>query len=345
LNAADPPGQFGAGPFLIHALSSDGMLHSLHLSNGNDHQPPMKFLPPNANASGLIVVGNLAYVATQNGCGGVPDGVWVLDLTSGKVSSWKAALAGSAGVAFGVDGTIYATTKGVGQLADSLVALDPQTLAVIDWYSPGSTFTSSPVVFEFGGRVLVAASTADGRLHLLDAMKPGGEDHKTPLGTALVKSKGQLWPGALASWQDRNKTRWILVPDILPAGTSASMTSATSVGAWKLVEQAGKLSLEPGWTSRGMVSPLPPTIINDVVFVTSGGDLRWDQGPRPSPRVLSSSRAVLYALDGITGEELWNSGSLITSSPRGEALSGGVGQIYVGTNTGVLFAFGFPMEH
>jgi outer membrane protein assembly factor BamB len=58
-----------------------------------------------------------------------------------------------------------------------------------------------------------------------------------------------------------------------------------------------------------------------------------------------SSRAVLYALDGMTGKELWNSGPAITSFTRGGALAGGMGQIYVGTHDGTIYAFGFPMEH
>src|SRR5262245_29398889 len=65
-----PPGSnlFGNGPFLIYALSGDGMLHTLHLSNGADQQPPIKFLPPNANAYGLTVIDQVAYVVTRGGC-------------------------------------------------------------------------------------------------------------------------------------------------------------------------------------------------------------------------------------------------------------------------------------
>jgi hypothetical protein len=332
-STADPPGgQFGAGPFLVHALSSDGMFHSLHLSSGEDYQPPKRFLPPNAFATGLVVVESMAYVTTQNRCGGVPDGVWSLDLTSGKVSTWKASLAGSGGIAFGVDGTIYATTGPGGEVANALVALGQDTLAVKDWYAAGSAFSSAPVVFEFKGRILVAASTVDGRIHVLDAAKPGGADHKTALAAASV-SKGPLEPGALASWQDADRTRWILVPGV----NSSNTTTTKAVGAWKLIDQNGALSLQAGWTSKGMSAPLPPTIINDVVFVTSGGVRAGGQG--------GASGAAIYALNGITGEELWNSGSMITSQPRFESLSGGIGQIYIGTKGGNLFAFGFPMEH
>jgi outer membrane protein assembly factor BamB len=62
-------------------------------------------------------------------------------------------------------------------------------------------------------------------------------------------------------------------------------------------------------------------------------------------RAERSSRAVIYALDGVSGKELWNSGATITSFARGGALSGGVGQIYFTTYDGTIYAFGFQMEH
>ena len=58
-----------------------------------------------------------------------------------------------------------------------------------------------------------------------------------------------------------------------------------------------------------------------------------------------SSNAVLYALDATTGKELWNSGKAITGFAHGAAISGGMGQVYLTTNDGTMYAFGFPMEH
>ena len=258
-------GQFGAGPFLVHALSSDGMFHSMHLANGDDYQPPKRFVPPNAYATGLVVIESVAYVTTHNGCGGVPDGVWSLDLASGKVNSWKASLAGTAGIAFAPDGTIFATTAAGGEFSNALVALDRDTLQVKDWYAAGSPFSSSPVVFDFNGRVLVTASTRDGRLHVVDSTKPGGVDHKTPLASMSV-SRGSLEPGALASWQDASRTRWILIPGVTSGDGSSRLSK--SVAAIKLLDQGGSLSLSSGWMSKPVAEPLPPTIINDVVFVT-----------------------------------------------------------------------------
>ncbi|MBX3280437.1 MAG: PQQ-like beta-propeller repeat protein [Acidobacteria bacterium] len=351
LNPANPPGgQFGSGPFLVYALSSDGRLHSMHLSNGDDYEPPVEFLPPNANAQGLIVVDNVAYVVTDGNCGGVPNGVWALDLVSRQVSNWKGNLAGQAGAAFGGDGTVYVTTAGGGESANSLVALEPKTLTVKDWYTADREFSSSPVIFEYKGRTLIAAATKDGRVHLLDTARPGGADHRTPLySTRALTASEDFAPGALASWQDAGGTRWILAPTTGRQAIDAGFTGAVTKGAvvaWKIVEQNGSPTLQPGWASRDLIAPLAPTIINGVVFVTSSGEYRTgNKQMTAAQRAQRSSRAVLYALDGRTGKELWSSGATITSFARGGPLSGGMGQIYLTTYDGTIYAFGFPMEH
>jgi hypothetical protein len=350
-NPANPPGgQLGAGPFLVYALSSDGMLHSMHLSNGADYEPPVKFLPPNANANGLIVVDNVAYVVTEGNCGGAANGVWALDLSSKQVTTWKADVAGIAGAAFGGDGTLYVVTGSGGELPNSLVALDPKTLSVKGWYKAGAQeFSSTPVVFEYKGKTLIAAGARDGRVHLLDGANLKGEAQTALYATPAPSKAGTMAPGALASWQDPSGARLILAPTVGSHAADLGFKGAVTNGAvvaWKLVEQDGALTLQPAWVSRDLVSPLPPTIINGVVFVTSGGEfLTNDSKMTAAERARRSSRAVLYALDGETGKELWNSGTTITSFTRGAALSGGVGQIYLTTYDGVIYAFGFPMEH
>ena len=351
-----PPGSniFGSGPFLIYALSSDGMLHTMHLSNGADAEQPVKFLPPNANAHGLIIIDNVAYVVSENGCGGVPDGVWALDLASKQVATWKANISGAAGPAFGPDGTLYIGT-GAGESSPfSLVALEPKSLKVKGWYTAGGQeFTSSPVVFEYKGKILIAASTKDGRVHLLDSadLNKGGES-QTPLYKTPVYSQAAGIPGALTSWQSPDGTRWIIAPvegavapDAGFAATNGDVTKGAIV-AWRVVEQNGAPILQPGWVSRNLVSPLTPTIINGVVFALSSGEFRTgDDKVTAAQRAKRSSPAVLYALDAATGKELWNSGNTITSFVHRGSLSGGGGQLYVGTYDGTLYAFGFPMEH
>jgi outer membrane protein assembly factor BamB len=62
-------------------------------------------------------------------------------------------------------------------------------------------------------------------------------------------------------------------------------------------------------------------------------------------RVQRSSPAVLYALDGATGQVLWDSGKTITSFVHSGGLSGGASELYVETFDETLYAFGFPIEH
>jgi outer membrane protein assembly factor BamB len=347
VNPANPPGgQLGAGPFLVFALASDGRLHSLHMSNGADYEPPMKFLPPNANANGLIVTDQFAYVVTEQNCGNVPNGIWALNLISKEVKTWKANVAGSAGIAFGGDGTIYAVTGSGGDHANSLVALDPKTLVVKASFVGTQEFSTSPVIFTYKGKTFIAAATKNGSLHLFDAANLSAPLFSSPAGAK------DFAPGALASWQEANGTRWILAPTVgtqaAEAGFKADHGAITkgAVVAWKVIEQNGAPTLQPGWASRDLMSPLTPTIINGVVFATSSGEFRTsDSKMTAAQRAGRSSRAVLYALDGATGKELWNSGTTITSFTRGSALSGGMGQIYLTTYDGTIYAFGFPMEH
>src|SRR5262249_26323383 len=149
----------------LYALSSDGKLHAMYVSNGEQPNAAIPFLPANANANGLVVVDNVAYAATSNGCGGAPNPVWALGLATKQVTSWKSEgnIAGTAGPAFGPDGTIYiGTDKG------DLVALAPKTLNVIATYkSGGSPFVSSPLIFEYKEKPFVAIAAKDGAIHLL----------------------------------------------------------------------------------------------------------------------------------------------------------------------------------
>ena len=66
--------------------------------------------------------------------------------------------------------------------------------------------------------------------------------------------------------------------------------------------------------------------MNGVVFVAAGKSL--------------------YALDGATGKELWNSGTTMGApvTPQGGLAIGG-SAVYLGTQDGTFYAFGFPIEH
>ncbi len=338
-----PPmgGGFGGNAQLIYALASDGMLHSMHLSGGQEYKPPINFLPPGANASGLIIADGKAYAVVSQSCNGVTNGLWAYDFEAQKALTWKGNIAGSAGAAFGGDGTIYVATdeNAEGAPGMSIVAIDPKTLQTKSVYTASRIFVSSPVVFEHKGKTLIAVAAVDGSVHLVDAANMSAAVNVTP-----ATGKGTA-PSSLASWQDRDGTRWILVAHtgVLPAGFSGSATKG-AILAYKLSDDGSKLL--PGWASRDLMSPLTPTVINGVVIATSSGEFKSSDGKiTPAMRAARSGKAVVYLLDGTTGKELWNSGSTITSFARGNALSGGMGQFYLTTYDGTLYAFGFPMEH
>ena len=348
---AGSPGGPGGGrpqhlPVVVHSLSSDGMFHANFVSNGDEPDPAIRFLPANANAQGLIIVDNVAYVATVGGCGGVANGLWALDIASKAVTNWKpndGEVAGSAGPSFGPDGSLYVSTT-----SGDLVSLEAKTLKVKDVYRAGQPLTSTPVLFQYKDKAMIAAATKDGRIHLLDsAAMAGGAVKSAPYSTA-----GDFAAGALTTWQDAAGTRWILAPTAGPvsadANSSASNGAVTNgaIVAWKVVDKNGATALEPGWVSRDLVSPLTPLVINGVVFAVSSGEFRAkDSKMTAAQRAKASAPAVLYALDGATGKELWNSGKTITSFMHGGGLSGGAGQVYLGTHDGTLYSFGFPMEH
>ncbi len=340
-----PPigGGFGGGANLIYALASDGMLHSMHLSGGQEYKPPVKFLPPGANANGLIIVDGMAYAVTTNACNNVANGLWAYDFENQRALTWQGNIAGSAGAAF-VGGTAYVATSedAPGSPGMSIVAIDQKTLQTKSVYTTSRIFVSSPVVFEHKGKTLIAAAAVDGAIHLVDAANMA-----TALSVTPATAKGSA-PGSLASWQDRDGTRWILVAHTgaLPAGFTASTTAETGKGAILAYKLGDDGKLVPGWASRDLVSPLTPTVINGVVIATSSGEFKSNDGKvTATMRAARSGRAVIYLLDGATGKELWNSGRTITSFARGNALSGGMGQFYLTTNDGTLYAFGFPMEH
>ncbi len=314
------------GAIPAYFLSGSGTLHMLNSQDGSEVVDGFKFLPPNARAIGLTVLDKTAYAATSGACGGVADGVWALDLPTGQVTSWKAdgGLAGDFGFALGPDGTVYAAARN-----GELVALEAGTLEPKETYkAEGQGFTSSPVIFDHKGKILVAAATRDGRVHVVDTAS---------MNTAVAQSAAvaaDFNPGSLASWQDAAGSRWILAP------------SSNAIIALKLADAGGKLTFEQAWTSRQMVSPATPTIINGVVFALSTGAFKAsDNKMTAALRAQRSSPAVLYAFDGATGKELWNSGKSVTSFVHGSGVSGAGGQLYLGTYDGTLYSFGFPMEH
>jgi len=351
--AAPAPGGGGGGrgpidPLVtqdaFYVVASDGFLHGLNVQDGTDVAARLKFLPNNAKASALLVADNVIYTSTSNGCGAAPNGVWALNWGSEKkdVAMWKADgnVAGSAGIALGSDGTAYAS---IGEPASQIVALEPKTLRLKAAFAqPKADFNATPVVFPFKGKDLVAATGSDGKLYVVDATT-------MKLVASAPYSAPGFASGALATWE-ANGTRWILAPAgsgpasaKFPAGNGAVTNGA--VVAFKLSDATGTMTLEPGWMSRDLLAPLPPVVINGVVFALSSGEFRTaDEKVTVAQRAQRSQPAVLYALDATTGKELWTSGRTITSFVPRTGFGTGNSQVSVLTYDGTVYAFGFPIE-
>src|SRR5207342_2154438 len=71
---------------------------------------------------------------------------------------------------------------------------------------------------------------------------------------------------ALATFQDESGGRWIF--------TTASATAGDRIVAFKVIDENGKLSLASGWESGNLTAPLPPIVVNGLVFAVSSGEFR-----------------------------------------------------------------------
>lgn len=333
----------------VFAISTGGMLHVMNPQVGTDQIPPVKFLPGPANVAGSVLVDTTLYAATTGNCPGVANGIWAVDLASDAKTvtlydAKGAAIAGSGAPTFGTDGTIYiATGAGSSPVANSIVSVASPALTQRDWFTVDrSPFTSNPITFQYKGKDLIVAANKDGRLYVLDSASLGGADHKTPLHKSLPVSSAAQASAGLASWQDAAGTRWVVVTLGGPAQPETKFAMANgavskgALAAFTLVDQNDVPTLQPQWLSRDLATPVTPAVVNGVVFALASGEA-VGRGQKSIP-------AVLYALDGATGKELWTSGTTITSSGRGVGPSAGDGQVYVVTADGTLYTFGMPME-
>ncbi len=352
----------GAGTQRIivgYAVAADGQLHVVGLQSGKDLQKPAPFLPPNSQWSNPVAVGTMMYAATSGNCAGAPNGVYAIDLDAPDkpVVSYRTSGGSVVGaVAFSSDGNTLFAAIGPGSVtgngkANAIVALDPKSLQLKDWFTqPTAEFVTGPTVFRHGAKDVVAAATKDGRVILLDAASLGGADHATPLVASprLFASGGAISAEALSTWTRAmsattapadSAARWILVPvSGRPVGarTTNGAIRNGAVVALRVRDVNGTFSLEPEWTSNDLTSPATPIIVNGVVFALSSG--------RPAAAGRTGLPAVLFAHDGLSGKALWNSGKSMTAAASPGSFWSALSQVYVGADDGTVYAFGFLDE-
>jgi len=317
-----PAASFIAGTASVYAISSDGRLHRLNVSTGDDIVQPVQVLPANSKTSNLMMVNNIIYTVTSPACNLTRNAVWAIDLSVDPPKAMSFALnagevAGSAGPVIGTDGTVYVQTSG------RLLSLSAGDLAMKGYFtSTDLSPDASPLVFQYNNREMIVSTSKDGRIFLLDAATFSGNHESVTYQTMPLAISGSL-----STWQDAEAIRWVLAPVWARNGTSPN----GQIAALKLEEQAGKTVLSPAWVSRDMNSPLPPVIASGVVFALSAGK--------------GATRATLYALDAATGKELYSSRNLVAAPASLAGMTVANGRVYFSTLDSTMYAFGMFMEH
>ena len=349
----------------MYTVSATGSLHILNSSTGEDLLPPTPFLPAGAKVTSLNLRDNVVYATTADGCDGKQNALYAIDLLSSDkhVRSFVASrggFSGSGGTSIGSDGTIFVQVASApddkpGHTHQTVLALTPKDLKIKGYFTPrskelGAKNLSSPgitpIVFPWHGKNLVLAGFADGRLYILNADTLGGPDHRTslfetePIAARGKKYDGSGFRGTFSSWPDVDgDKRWFYAPVVGPVDGA--------VLGFRLESNNGQPELEQVWTSRSMISPAPAVVANGMIFALSSGNsprLAKKNG-RPyttAEKAAMAKPAVLYALDAITGRELYSSGDVlgIPASPSGLAVANS--RVYFPGLDGRMYCFGLP---
>ncbi len=367
----------GAGERFLYALASDGYLHTLELATGDEKDAAIQMIAaPYGKAYGLNLVNNVVYTVSGQGCHGVPNLLYAVDLANKKAftsSPPQGGIFGTAGPAVGSDGTIYFETgdgvydRSIGKLSTTVQAYTSSgdRLTLKDYYTPTNhewltkrdlDMNTTPVVFPYKGRDLLVGSGKEGRYFLMDSKSLGGADHETPLFRSPLYSNKNVnfqtegtW-GSFASWESKDGTRWVLAPIggpvAVPFPISYGATPNGGVIAMKLTDQNGKMELAPAWVSRDMMSAEPPVVANGVVYVLAAGEFTGQANDIDGglysweDRVKHSIPAKLYALDAITGKELYSSGDQVKSFLHQAGIAVVGGRVIFGTFDGTIYCFG-----
>lgn len=359
--AANP---FIGRPASVYAMSSDGRLHRLNPSTGDDITQPISVLPANARVSGLNMIDNVIYATTSQSCNGAQDAIWAIDLNgeAPRVASFdlSGGVWGVGGPVVGSDGTVYVQTS---DSSNTLLSLNPRDLRLKHSFTLPSTASTpkkpgrdidmnvpSPAVFTYKNRDLIVTSARDGRLLLWDSTANALLSQTPPIPVSDNSVDHGVW-GGISSWEDSGGTRWVLVPvwgplhSDLKAPMMNGNTPNGSIVAFKVEEQNGKPMLAPAWVSRDLSSPMPPAIASGVVFALSAGEFTRQMKESIEERPKNSAHATLYAVDATTGKELYSSRSLVTAPATLTGLTVANGRIYFGAIDGSFYAFGMYMEH
>ena len=361
----------------IYFVTGDGMLRILDAATGQDAEP--SYMLHVGKGWSLNLVNNVLWMANMYAGVSVAavklddPSHKVMTWDSGSGGAW-----GRRGVAVDSTGTAWFTT-GDGiydpsskppRYANSVVGVHivGDELQLKDYFTPSNWEwlrkrdldpNNTPTIFTHNGRELIAASGKECRMYLLDPKSPGGASHQTPLYRSPLFCNEEVdfqdagsW-GALSTWEDTDGTRWVLAPFWGPVHSQFKAPIMNTprpveggVAAFKLEEVNGRLQLPPAWVSRDMHRGEPVVVVNGIVFGYGSGEYTGQAFPDiglqfdSSIRAAKGTRAVIYALDARTGQELWSSGEQMHQWNHFSGITVANGQVYLGTYDGTLYSFG-----
>ena len=283
------------------------------------------------------------------------------------------------------DSVIFATSDGLydppsGNWGDTLMRLTPKATRVADSFTPANyryilqhdlAGSGSPVVFPFGGKLLVAYAQKESVLRLLDANDLGGgplANHQKPLWqsprlgndiAAGTDPSSGVW-GAVTTYLTPGGKRFLYLPIWGPQGKESPVFPVTQgptpngyVMAFEVVQEGGAISAQPRWMSGDMIMADPPVVANGVVYATSTGGQAWQNfrqagGARLNNATPESAKfratpignLTLHAFDAETGKELYSSKKLIADWVHfGEPVVA-LGKVFLVTHDAQVIAFG-----
>jgi len=293
---------------ILYFLPNDGKIRGVSLVNGEDRFPATAIVPPFSRNFSLNLSGGRIFTSTARGCANaVSEVVGIsVDTPGHEISHFYTSTGkgsgpwGRGGMVRTPYGWLAQTADGPydpagGRWGDSVITLN-MLGGVIDSFTPPNQAeidardfdlgSSSPVVFPFGDRTLVATAAKEGVIYLLDAKNLGGKDHRTALYTsprfsndAMLFGYNGMW-STISTYVDAQGKRWLLAPFYGPAAKDTAGLFPKGHGPTVngelmafTVEGTGEHpTLQPRWMSGDLDLPGPATIANGVILILANGD-------------------------------------------------------------------------
>jgi outer membrane protein assembly factor BamB len=389
---------------VVYFTMSDGKLRGLSLAAGEERLTPMPFVAPFSRNWSLNLVHGVIYTAAGRGCGGdtsqpiEPGSVSAMDVSDPQHPQLSrfytgrgrpAGPWGRGGPVAGPNGVYVQTADGnhdpaAGIYGNAVIAVAPKAYGIADSFTPANwrllnakdldLGSGGPMIFPFKDRSLLATSSKEGVVYLLDAknLGAGPPDHAKPMYQSprlgndeeLYYGRG-VW-GEISTYQTARSERYLFVPmwgppakDGFQFPRSYGPTPHGSIMAMQVVENEQGLSLIPQWISRDLAVPDNVAVANGLVFAVQTGEQTQQHSTNPQahgqPRNgeppetaagLAKFRStplapmVLYVFDAQTGKELYNSGKILTDWVHFNQPTVALGKVFLVSHDAHVYAFG-----